>query len=99
MCVCVVAGCHSCGTTFVVALLFAPRGCLGCEVRVPLEASPRLGCYAARLSIGVTNEGVTPSLGDCQPVHRVALPVLSVSKPVVGAPHASPKSVSSRARG
>ena len=43
-CVCVVAGCHSCETTFIVALLFVPRGCLGCEARVPLEASPRLGC-------------------------------------------------------
>ena len=97
MCVCVVAGCHSCGTTFVIALLFAPRGCLGCEARVLLQASPRLGCKfrlgccAARLSIGVTIEGGSPSPSDRRPVHRVALTVLSVSKPVVGAPQASPK--------
>ena len=70
----------------VIALLFAPRGCLGCEARVPLEASPRLGCYTARLSIGVSNEGGSASQSDRRPVHRVALLVLSVSKPVVGAP-------------
>ena len=51
----------------------------------------RLDCYAARFSIGVTNEGGSPSLSDRRPVHMVALLVLSVSKPVVGAPHASPK--------
>ena len=83
---CVVASCHSCGTTFIIALLFAMFCCLGCEARVPLEASSRLGCYAARLSIGVTNEGGSPSPSDRQTVHRVALPVLSVSKPVVSAP-------------
>ena len=74
-CVFVVASCHSCGTTFVVALLFAPRGCLGCEALVILEASLRLGCYAARLSIEVTNEGGSPSPSDRRPVHRVALPI------------------------
>ena len=45
-CLCVVAGCHTSGNTFIVALLFTPGGCLGCEARVPLEASPRLGYYS-----------------------------------------------------
>ena len=88
------ASCRSCGTTFFVALLFAPLlRRLG--RKSPARLQPllwRLGRKSpARHHVGVTNEGVTPSPSDCRPVHRVALPVLSVSKPVVGAPHASPK--------